>query len=64
MKIQNPLINYENKWVALTPDRKTVITSGRSYSEVARKLRKIKKEDVILHYVPPFDGFIAPYSLG
>ncbi len=64
MPIQNPLINFENQWVALTPDRRRVVASGKNYSEVAKKLKKMRKEDVILTYVPPFDGFIAPYSLG
>ncbi len=60
MQIQNPLINYENKWVALTPDRKTVIAAGRSYKEVDKKLKKMKQEDVILTFVPPFDTFLSP----
>ena len=60
MQIQNPLINYENMWVALTSDRKTVVTSGRSYKEVDKKLKKMKKEDVILAFVPPFDTFLSP----
>lgn len=54
MQLQNPLINYENKWVALTPDRKTVVAAGKSYKEVDNKLRRMKKEDVILTFIPPF----------
>lgn len=60
MSIQNPLINYENKWVALTPDRKTVVASGKDYKAVANKLKKMGEKDVVLTYVPQFDIYLAP----
>lgn len=56
----NILLKYEDKWVALTPDRKAVVASGKTLEEVAKKLKKVKRDDVIFHYVPPFDGTLAP----
>lgn len=60
MQIQNPLVNFENKWVALTPDRKIVVTSGRTYKEVDKKLKKMREKDVILTMVLPFDKSYSP----
>ena len=59
MKIQNPLINFENKWVALTSDRKKVIASDDDLKKLDKKLKKMGKEDIILTFVPPFT-YIAP----
>jgi len=58
MKIQNPLVNYEDKWVALTPDRRKVVAAGETLEEVDKKLKGLKQKDIILHYIPPF-GYIA-----
>ena len=38
-KTDNPLIHFENKWVALTSDRKKVIAVGESIKEVDKKLK-------------------------
>ena len=62
MKIQNPLINFENKWVALTSDRRRVVVSGKTLEEVDKKLKNLKEKNIILHYIPPF-GPISPSGL-
>lgn len=62
MKIQNPLINYEDKWVALTPDRSKVVAAGETLEDLDKKLKSLKKKNIILHYVPPF-GLISPSGL-
>lgn len=59
MKIQNPLINYENKWVALTADRKKVVAYDGDLKRLDKKLKKMGRKDVILTFVPPFT-YIAP----
>lgn len=59
MKIQSPLINHENQWVALTPNRKKVIASSKSLKVLHKKLRKMERDDVILSFVPPFDVTLA-----
>ncbi|OGE31882.1 hypothetical protein A2631_02030 [Candidatus Daviesbacteria bacterium RIFCSPHIGHO2_01_FULL_44_29] len=51
---------YENKWVALAPDKSTVIASGKSYKDVDNQLKKKKINDAILSYIMPFDQFYSP----
>lgn len=59
--IKNPLIPFENKWVALTQDRKEVLASGSSVKEVDKKLERAKlKEQPVLLRVLPFDKTYSP----
>jgi len=58
--ILNPLIPFENKWVALTTDRKKIIASGRTIKELDKNLIKQKIKDVILTKVLPFDQVLSP----
>lgn len=54
------LINYENKWVALTPDRKEIIASAINVKELDKKIKALKQSDkVIYHHVLPFSN-LAP----
>jgi hypothetical protein len=57
--IKNPLINYENKWVAITPDYSKVIESADQPKELEKKLIKQKIKNVILMKVSPFK-YISP----
>jgi len=59
-KTDNPLIHFENKWVALTQDRKRVIAAGDSIKEVNQKLKQLKDQNVILTHVLPFDKIYSP----
>lgn len=59
-KIVNPLIPFENQWVALTPDRKRVITSAATIKELDGQLAKLKNKDAILTKVLPFDQVFSP----
>lgn len=59
-KIVNPLIPFENQWVAFTPDRKRVIASGATIKELDRQLTKLKNKDAILTKVLPFDQVFSP----
>lgn len=52
-------LNYENKWVALSKDRSKVLYASKSLETLHKKLEKAKEKDVILHYVPPFDGYLS-----
>lgn len=54
------LLPYENKWVALSKNRSKVLYSAKSLETLYKILKKTQEKDVILHYVPPFDGH---YSL-
>lgn len=55
----NILLNHENKWVALSKDRDKVLFASKSLESLFKKLDKVKNKDVILHYVPPFDGYLS-----
>ena len=62
MKIKNPLENYENKWVALTPDNKKVIAFDKDFKKLHDKLKKmnVAHGEAIMSYVRPSDGFYVP----
>lgn len=59
-KVYNPLLHYENKWVALNREGKKVLVAARTVEGVERKLKKLGKQDVVLKWVPPFDAFLSP----
>jgi hypothetical protein len=61
--VNNPLVNYENRWVALTLDRKTVLSFGNSVKELDRKLKTLKQKKVIITKVFPFDCQISPFNV-
>ena len=58
--IKNPLLNYENQWVALTLDYSNVIESADSPKKLENKLIKQNIKDVVLMKVLPFDCSISP----
>lgn len=55
----NILLNYENKWVALDKKRARVVYSAASLDSLLKGLTGKKKDEVILHFVPPFDGTLS-----
>lgn len=59
-KIVNPLIPFENMWVALSLDRKRVVASGRTTRELEKKVDKIGNDEVVFTKVLPFDQFYSP----
>lgn len=54
------LPNYANKWVALSKDRSKVLYAAKTLDGLFKKLSKVKKEDVILHYFPPLHTHLSP----
>lgn len=59
-KFANPLIPFENMWVALSLDRKRVVASGGTVKELEKKMNKIGNSEVIFTRVLPFDQFYSP----
>lgn len=60
IKILKP---YENKWVALSPDHKKVVSSGDTLSDTAKKIKKYHKDEVVFFRVLPFNASYAPTIL-
>ena len=56
-QIKNPLLKYENKWVAMTPDYSKVIEFANKPEELEQKLIKQKIKNVVLMKVNPFKYF-------
>lgn len=56
----NILIKFENKWVALSKDRSKVLYAAKSLDHLFKLLPKSKKNDVILHFVPPLHTYLSP----
>ena len=41
---------YENQWVALSPDKRAVLSSGNSLKEVRQKVAPNKKDEASVEY--------------
>lgn len=59
----NLLKPYENQWVALSPDRKRVLSSGHTLKNVTGQLDKRKRKEAIFLRVLPSDVYYVPLSL-
>ena len=57
------LKDFENKWVALSKDKKKVITSGETLDEVLEKINAEDRHKISVMRVLPFDVGYAPHSL-
>jgi ribosomal protein L24 len=57
------LAKYENQYIALSKDKSEVIVSGATIKELHKQLEKMKKEDVIIHFVPPIHVAVSPVCL-
>ncbi len=62
-KIKNPLTNFENKWVAVTPDHKKVLASANTAKMLDRILVEKGLENIVLLKVLPFDVSLSPPCL-
>ncbi|KKU12468.1 MAG: hypothetical protein UX18_C0023G0013 [Candidatus Azambacteria bacterium GW2011_GWC2_45_7b] len=54
---------YENKWVALSPDRTKIIASGETLEETASKIDSVLQSRVAFSKVLPLGANLAPSSL-
>lgn len=61
-KINNPFLNYENKWVAISSDSKEVLAAADSVKQLEKKAKRLKAK-VVFTWVPPFDQHLAPYGV-
>lgn len=57
---KNPLLNYENKWVALDKRQEKVVHSAKTLSALQKLIIKQKKRDLIVTKVMPFNVSLAP----
>lgn len=51
----NLFVPFENQWVALSPDRKSIVASGKTLKELDKKLKKLNNEEAIFTKVVPFN---------
>ena len=56
----NPLVEYENKWVALNAKQDKVVLSAASLSGLQKKLMVQRDRDLVVTKVMPFDVYLAP----
>lgn len=54
---------YEDKWVALSPDRKNVISSGETLLDAEKNLGKTDLGKVAFMKVPSFDKAFVPTGI-
>ena len=60
-KINKLLKSYENKWVALSPDYGSVLSSGNTLNSVREQLDKEKRNEAVFLKVLPFNVNYAPF---
>ena len=62
---KNPLSDkkYSGKWIALSPDKKRVLSSGTTFQKMEKSLDPHMLEKVIFFHVPHFDKIFAPPTL-
>ena len=46
----NLLAKYANKWVALTLDRKKVVTSAKSVKDLDKKVKSLKEQNSVIYH--------------
>lgn len=54
------LLKYGNKWVALDKKRTKVVDAATSLDSLLKRLTGKKKDEVILHFVPPLNTYLSP----
>lgn len=54
---------YEDKWVALSPDRKKVISSGNTLRDAEKSLSKTDFEKIAFMKVPSFGKAFVPLNI-
>ena len=59
--LSKKLLPYENKWVALSQDKKEVLGSGKTLKEAEKQAEKKSKKYIFLK-IPPFDLSYVPTS--
>jgi len=62
-KVENPLLNYENKWVALDEKQEKVVLFADTLAKLQKKIVKQKSRSLAVMWVSPFDVYLAPYVL-
>jgi len=58
------LLKYEDKWVALNKNRDKVLFVAKTVNGLYKILSKKDSKNIILHYVMPFNGTLAPLRHG
>ncbi len=54
------LRNYSSGWVAVTPDYKDIVASGRTLKEITFKVKRIGRYDAVLISVAKnYRGFVT-----
>ncbi len=51
---------FEDKWIALSPDYKRVLSSGKTLKETEAKLSERKRVKAIYFKVPPARAYFVP----
>jgi len=54
---------FENQWVALTPDYRQVVASGKTLDEVESRLEAKDLKRLVFFKVPRFDAVFIPSTI-
>ncbi|MBI2431077.1 MAG: hypothetical protein HYV39_03620 [Candidatus Levybacteria bacterium] len=54
------LLKNQNKWIAISSNKKAILTSGKSIKEIENKLTKLRVKDAIISFVPPANKYLSP----
>lgn len=58
--ITNPMVNYENQWVALSSDNKKILAASKNLEDLDKEIKKIKNLKFTVIKILPFNTVLAP----
>ena len=57
---KNPLVDYENKWVALDEKQSKVVLASETLLGLQKKIKQQEDRNLVVTRVMPFDVYLAP----
>lgn len=54
------LLANQNKWIAVSPNRSSILAADKSIKELEAKLSKMRIKDATISFVPPANKYLSP----
>lgn len=54
------LLANQNKWIAISPNRSSILAADKSIKELEVKLNKMRIKDATISFVPPANKYLSP----
>lgn len=54
------LLANQNKWIAISPNKSSILAADKSIKELEAKLNKMRIKDATISFVPPANKYLSP----